>query len=455
MTEREHRMTIVIRGLRTLLTLALLVTMWIDASTSVAAQGNGGMVIGASISCDSANDCGPEFSVQVSVTTEDGEFLGACTVTVNLLDHSHLPACSVDFPFRPSGTLIVTEDVSTLPAGYAPEENPIYVETTELGRASHDVAFQNMPQSGSVSVGQTSDVAIETMENGQSATDVCYILVDFSNEGCDENQDGAITFRDVPLGIYTLRQTADLGPGRQVEDTTIHITGSLKHGWESFIVFVDAPIGLGKQAVSGAQESGQDVPMFRGGPARTGLMPGPGPDPASGVAERWRFETGDAISSSPAVVDGVVYVAGEDSRLYALDATSGEERWRFATEDWNRSSPAVVAGVVYVGDMGGNLYAVDAASGAERWRFATDGPIESSPAVVNGVVYVGSGQVGNGDDDNLYAVDAASGAERWRFAAGGAISSSPAVVDGVVYVGSGAVSIVGSYGYLYALGARP
>jgi hypothetical protein len=48
-------------------------------------------------------------------------------------------------------------------------------------------------------------------------------------------------------------------------------------------------LGLGVQTVSTAQEMSQDVPMEGGNAARTGVMPGPAPDLATGVAVRWRF----------------------------------------------------------------------------------------------------------------------------------------------------------------------
>ncbi|GAB3314019.1 PQQ-binding-like beta-propeller repeat protein [Haloplanus salinarum] len=152
--------------------------------------------------------------------------------------------------------------------------------------------------------------------------------------------------------------------------------------------------------------------------------------PMRSVGERWRFATGAPVVSSPAVVDGTVYVGRGNSNLYALDADSGEERWRFETGDAVNSPPAVVDGTVYVGSDDANLYALDADSGEERWRFETGDGVFSSPAVVDGTVYVGS------DDANLYALDTGSGEERWRFEAGNAVNSSPAVVDGTVYVGS-------------------
>ena len=74
---------------------------------------------------------------------------------------------------------------------------------------------------------------------------------------------------------------------------------------------------------------------------------------------KWKFETGDSVSSSPAVVDGVVYFGSYDNHLYALDTKTGEEQWKFETGDSVFSSPAVSDGVVYFGSHDNYLYAVD------------------------------------------------------------------------------------------------
>jgi outer membrane protein assembly factor BamB len=174
------------------------------------------------------------------------------------------------------------------------------------------------------------------------------------------------------------------------------------------------------------QESGNEVPMFRGGPERRGAMPGPGP--AGEPVEAWHFTTnGPAGAVFSVTVAGDTVYAGSEIGVHALDATTGAERWRFATGGRVTSSPA---GVVYVGSFDRNLYALDAATGVEKWHFATGGEVQSSPAVVAGVVYVGS------RDSSVYALEAATGVEKWRFVTGFRVTSSPAVVDGVVYVGS-------------------
>lgn len=56
----------------------------------------------------------------------------------------------------------------------------------------------------------TATVYLATIDTAtdEAITDVCYVLVDFSNEGCDDNADGRVTFEGVPVGReYTVRQT--------------------------------------------------------------------------------------------------------------------------------------------------------------------------------------------------------------------------------------------------------
>ncbi|MGW4985639.1 serine/threonine-protein kinase, partial [Streptomyces mirabilis] len=157
---------------------------------------------------------------------------------------------------------------------------------------------------------------------------------------------------------------------------------------------------------------------------------GPTEPPTPSGSQLWEFHTGDAVSSSPTVVGGVVYVGSGDHNLYAVNATTGRKRWSFRTDKGVESSPTVVDGVVYVGSWDGSLYAVDAATGKKHWSFPTENIVLAAPAAANGVVYVGSW------DESLYAVDATTGRKRWTFRTGGIVGSSATVVGGVVYFGS-------------------
>ncbi len=51
----------------------------------------------------------------------------------------------------------------------------------------------------------------------------CYVLIDFSNEGCDENEAGRVEFKDVPAGIYEVDQTTAPGDEDLIERFTIEV----------------------------------------------------------------------------------------------------------------------------------------------------------------------------------------------------------------------------------------
>jgi outer membrane protein assembly factor BamB len=144
---------------------------------------------------------------------------------------------------------------------------------------------------------------------------------------------------------------------------------------------------------------------------------------------KWSYAV-DVADSSPAVLDGVVYIGLLNGSVYALDAHTGSKLWGYATGGHVTSSPAVANGVVYVGSFDDNVYALDASTGALLWSYATGNSVQSSPAVANGVVYVGS------DDGNVYALNAQTGGELWSYTTVANVYSSPAVVNGVVYFGS-------------------
>ena len=120
-----------------------------------------------------------------------------------------------------------------------------------------------------------------------------------------------------------------------------------------------------------------------------------------GVTPIWEFETGLAVSSSPAIgSDGTVYVGSWDKKLYVNNGKRGDKQWEFVTGGDVFSSPAIGSdGTVYVGSKDKKLYAINGKSGVKLWEFKTLGFVDSSPAIgSDGTVYVGSW------DKKLYAI---------------------------------------------------
>ncbi len=113
----------------------------------------------------------------------------------------------------------------------------------------------------------------------------------------------------------------------------------------------------------------------------------------------WKFNTGGAILSAPAIgSDGTVYVGSNSTRFYAVNP-DGTEKWRV-----NRSGPwysptLTSTGRIYVGagSTENQLFAIrdDGTFGNILWSFPTGGAVTTKPAVgtvggSSGIIYFGS-----------------------------------------------------------------
>src|ERR1700730_13622335 len=251
-----------------------------------------------------------------------------------------------------------------------------------------------------------------------------------------------------------------------------------------------AKIALALLMLAGGRLHAEDWPMYGRNLSHTFSNPDSGINPSNVASLQlaWTFPTGDAVSASPTVVEGVVYVGSWDGYFYALDATSAALKWKFRVDCESSvlpipphclppgfpspprkttdggiitSSAAVaeistVAGIkriVYFG-AGKTLYALNAKDGSLRWKRVICGNpdffacafnpfdptrIFSSPAVFGGLVFVGHAV----DSFNHYrggfeAIDAATGKLRWRFETDPKLNSKGQVI-GVYNRGCGSV----------------
>jgi len=171
------------------------------------------------------------------------------------------------------------------------------------------------------------------------------------------------------------------------------------------------------------------------------------------LAPAWVFPTGDAVTATPTVVNGTVYVGSWDGKFYAIDAVTGTERWHFTIDaqlaihpqPGNRQPTDVTSdgGVItssahflpaegsrpdlLIFGGGYTLYALRAADGSLFWKHAYTGRPElpddpdndgtrifSSPAVVGNKVLFSTtadGQVGY--RGRVIAADVDTGGPVW------------------------------------------
>jgi alcohol dehydrogenase (cytochrome c) len=152
----------------------------------------------------------------------------------------------------------------------------------------------------------------------------------------------------------------------------------------------------------------------------------------------WAFQTGAvgliadpatyALESTPIVVDGVMFVAGFDGNVWALDAATGDMLWQYqhaipidsplCCGNVNRGV-AVANGRVFYATANGHLLALDAATGALLWDtiyldVRAGETSTAAPLVVKDMVVAGNAGGEYGVRGHLDAFDAATGKRRWR-----------------------------------------
>ncbi|MFB6080711.1 MAG: PQQ-binding-like beta-propeller repeat protein [Haloferacaceae archaeon] len=127
--------------------------------------------------------------------------------------------------------------------------------------------------------------------------------------------------------------------------------------------------------------------------------------PTDPVAPLWAVAA-DAALSPPVLADESLYVGGDDDRVRALDARTGDRRWRQAVGA-PAATPWVVDDALYVPTDGG-IVALGTAAGSERWRVPT--PDRAAVvAAAHGIYWLSTG-----DPPVVVGLDRGDGSERWR-----------------------------------------
>ncbi len=412
-------------------------------------------------------DCVPAEGAQIVVTTPGGELVGTCVAKTTELS-ALVASCAITVPY--GSTLIITEDIASLPAGYAPTHNP---QRFDVPFEPPDGVFggpvflnlPNLPPGGANDATADASTTCQMIGVGSddaAATGMTMFRGNASRTG-EQPGPGPV---GVPLPLagfgdqdYQGAKDVDNSGGPTsspvLADGVLYVGGFRAEHADTFaspedyygMYAFDAETGAYRWHFE-ADGAVYSTPAVAGGTVYFATDAGTvyAVD-ASSHRRRWRYDAGSAVHSSVAVAGGVVYAATEEGWLIALDAKTATPLWTVRLGEWALTGPAVSDDSVYVGATDGSVFGVDAATGTPRWRFRAADAVTYTPAVAGGAIFVAAG------DFTLQAVDAETGTERWK--SGVAVGSS-AMLDeaGVVSpVVSGGVVFAANAGYLAAFDA--
>ncbi|KGK41616.1 dehydrogenase [Nitrincola sp. A-D6] len=155
------------------------------------------------------------------------------------------------------------------------------------------------------------------------------------------------------------------------------------------------------------------------------------PDNVQELRPVWAFSFGSekqrGQESQPIVVDGVMYVSASYSRVFAVDARTGEELWEYNARlpdgimpccDVINRGVAVYDNLVIFGTLDARLVALDKDTGRVVWRktvgdYQEGYSITAAPLVVNGKVITGVAGGEFGIVGKVEAYDAKTGNIIW------------------------------------------
>ena len=107
------------------------------------------------------------------------------------------------------------------------------------------------------------------------------------------------------------------------------------------------------------------------------------------TAKKWASPLNRHVMSTPAVWNGLAFVADSGRKVHCVDAATGEPCWTHDIQGEMWSSTLVADGKVYVGTRRGEFVVL--AAGKEKRVLSSlqlDGPVSGTPVAANGVLYL-------------------------------------------------------------------
>jgi polyvinyl alcohol dehydrogenase (cytochrome) len=178
----------------------------------------------------------------------------------------------------------------------------------------------------------------------------------------------------------------------------------------------------------------------------------------------WHFPTKGEAMPTAAYSNGKIYITTGDGYAQAVDTKTGNLVWKTELKGMaNMSSPAIVDGKIYVAmSSPGGVFCLDETNGHVVWKSTIKGAEDTgigdvSPAVSNGIVVmdaVADQKQEKGKttmDTRIVSFDANTGKKLWQANMGrGAKPPAfkggvPMIHDGVVYVGTPVNNVIQAY----------
>lgn len=213
---------------------------------------------------------------------------------------------------------------------------------------------------------------------------------------------------------------------RRAARSLLHVTDKPGRCSSTLHVLIFVTLFLARTLTAAA-----DWPMLGGNVSHT--FQSSGIVPANPV-RLWKTQLDGGVYGSPVARGEILYVAGHDQNLWALNMMNGKVLWSYTTGGAISATPAIAGDTVVVASKDGTMTALQAASGKQKWRIKTGGKILSSPVTEDGMLYFGS------NDLFLYALDLADGKTLWRYYARdyrfGGLYASPGLDKERVYIGA-------------------
>lgn len=323
--------------------------------------------------------------------------------------------------------------------------NRVYVTSTRtvysFDAATGALLWASMPDTSTPTYEEVDTDAIiheETLYTSVRVSSLSWetALCSLTSGGCDTL--GA----EVPARLDAIRQT--ISPPLTVLLTryvSLPGGGVGQYAWAYF----GGPSVLVSEQPDAARPTLGMTQLFHAG-IGTGTAPANGvrafPTTGTGGGAAWSTPIDGTDATTPVLsLDGTTVFVGTDAgTVYALATAGGTVLWSAAVGTAVTASPALADGTLYVPTAAGPVVALTAngcgaATCTPLWSTTQASPSTVQPAVAAGVLFTGS------DDGQVAAYDAAGCGQAtcpavWSDATGSRITGAPAVTSGRLFVGT-------------------